>query len=369
MAVTIDWQTYVIYIPQSYLTLVGGTIYELDTEQFRLDLKALESSIYGMGHPKTHNHNTTVTVAGTTYARAIEILFPYSVEFEDGQYTVILKGSNNNIFDVSNGILVQNQVQIISTNAAGLIVTTVGSGVTEQDKLDIADRVWDELVAQHPTVNTFGGELANKDDLSSITITGITASVDVNAIADAVWDESIIDHNIADTFGAKNQNKVPSENIDDYKSALTLSGIVNAIWEESISSHVNTGTFGKELVKVDDLSSITISGVTADVDINAIADAIWNSQITDYTISGTYGVHTIIESSGTLSNIEYLKQKVDVINILTQFISDLESGKQVLINNQLVCYKPDNTTELIRFNLFDSSNAPTTDNVYRRERI
>lgn len=36
-----------------------------------------------------------------------------------------LEGSNNNIWDVENGILNQNQVQVIPTNSAGLIV---GSG-------------------------------------------------------------------------------------------------------------------------------------------------------------------------------------------------------------------------------------------------
>jgi hypothetical protein len=132
MALSIDWKTSVITVPQSYLTPVTGTIYELDTDQFRLDLKALEASVYGMPNLKTHDHNTEVTVVGTTYVRAIIMLAPYSVEFEDGQYTVVLKGSNNNIFDVENGFLVQNQVQIISTNAAGLIVTSgvASSGMT-----------------------------------------------------------------------------------------------------------------------------------------------------------------------------------------------------------------------------------------------
>jgi len=137
MAISIDWIDYTIHIPKNYLTLVGGTLYDLDTNQFRLDLKDLEDSVYGMPNPKTHNHNTTVTVAGITYARVIEILPPYSIEFEDGQYTVVLRGSNNNIFDVASGILVQNQVQVIPTNAAGLVQVSSGSGLSteEHDKL------------------------------------------------------------------------------------------------------------------------------------------------------------------------------------------------------------------------------------------
>jgi hypothetical protein len=156
MPVTISWDDHVIHIPKTYLSLVGGTLYQLDTEQFRLDLRALEADVYGIVNLKTHDHNTEQTIVGTTYARGITILSPYSIEFEDGQYTVMLVGSNNNIFDVQNGILAQNQVQVIPTNSAGLIKVTSGSGVTEQDKLDIADRVWDETKFGHDTTSSYG---------------------------------------------------------------------------------------------------------------------------------------------------------------------------------------------------------------------
>lgn len=129
MAISVNWETKVITVPQADLTLVGGTLYELDTDVLRLALKDLEDGEEGQPFPDTHRHNTEVTVAGTTFARTIEIINGYSVEFEDGAYSVRLAGSNNNIFDVENGVLVQNQVQVISQNAAGLIVTSSG-GVT-----------------------------------------------------------------------------------------------------------------------------------------------------------------------------------------------------------------------------------------------
>ena len=49
----------------------------------------------------------------------------------------MLVGSNNNLFDVENGILNQNYVQVIPGNSAGLIVKTSGSGLSteEHDKL------------------------------------------------------------------------------------------------------------------------------------------------------------------------------------------------------------------------------------------
>jgi len=163
MAISIEWGTKVITIPKTYLTLDSGTLYELDSDVFRLDLKGLEESEEGMAHLDTHQHNTTVTISGVTYVRTIEIINGYSIEFEDDPYTVIITGSNNNFHDVASGILVQNQVQVIPSNSAGYIQIAVGSGLTqaEHDALiqidtrvdvdvssrgtdaDTADAVWD----------------------------------------------------------------------------------------------------------------------------------------------------------------------------------------------------------------------------------
>lgn len=153
MAISVNPSTFVITIPQSDLTLDSGTLYTYNTDNFRLELKAWEDDEGGIIFLKTHLHNTEVTVAGTTYARSIEILSPYSITFEDGQYTVILQGSNNNIFDVASGILNQNQVQVIPTNSAGLIVTVSESSVTAED---VADAVWDENLNSHTVSGSAG---------------------------------------------------------------------------------------------------------------------------------------------------------------------------------------------------------------------
>jgi hypothetical protein len=153
VAITVDWPTKVISIPQSDLTLISGALYEADTEAIRLSLHSLSASEDGLPFQRIFNHNTAVTVAGTTFARTIEIINGYSIEFEDGQYSVRLVGSNNNLFDVENGILVQNQVQVIPTNSAGLISVNLGS---------IADGVWDKAVSTMGDTSTVGGWLVKK---------------------------------------------------------------------------------------------------------------------------------------------------------------------------------------------------------------
>lgn len=162
MAVEVNWPNQIISVYQADLLHVTGTLYELDTDWLRLELKALEDD-EGMIWPDTHRHNTEVTVAGVTYARVIEIINGYTIEFlPDDQWSVRLVGSNNNFFDIESGILTQNQVQVIPTNSAGLQTVTSGSGVLPADITAIADAVWDEEVAGHLTPGTFGERVAQK---------------------------------------------------------------------------------------------------------------------------------------------------------------------------------------------------------------
>jgi len=146
---SVDWASKVITVPQSYLTFISGTLYELDTDQFRLDLRALESSAVGIVFDDAHSHTTSYTIAGVTYARAISIINDYTITFEDGQYAVKLSGSNNDLF--AEGVINRNQVSVIPTNSAGLVVITSATAAA-----DIADAVWDEPLSDHTTSGTAG---------------------------------------------------------------------------------------------------------------------------------------------------------------------------------------------------------------------
>lgn len=117
MAISINWATKVINVPQADLTDLGGDVYELDLNDFRLELKSLEASEAGMAFLDTHSHNPPVTIGGVTIGRVIEIINGYTITFEDGQYAVNLVGANSNVSDVAN----VNQVSIRSANSAGLI--------------------------------------------------------------------------------------------------------------------------------------------------------------------------------------------------------------------------------------------------------
>lgn len=130
MALSVTWATKTINVLQADLTFLGGGVYELDTDQFRKDLNALQAGVDGIVFETTHEHTAPKTLAGTTFARFIEIINGYVIDFEDGQYQVNLVGSNNNILDVKT----VNQVSLAVQNSAGLIQVSTGSGLSaEQD--------------------------------------------------------------------------------------------------------------------------------------------------------------------------------------------------------------------------------------------
>lgn len=119
MAINITWSTSVINVAKADMVLiqtVPSEIYQLDMNDFRLDLKDLEDSEDGIMFPDTHSHNPPVTISGAVLARVVEILSPYTITFEDDQYRVNVVGANTNIGERIN----VNQVSVSTSNSAGL---------------------------------------------------------------------------------------------------------------------------------------------------------------------------------------------------------------------------------------------------------
>ncbi len=132
MALTVNWSTKVITVPQSFCTIISGSNYTFDVDEFRLALRDLEDDEAGIVFPHTHTHNTATTLAGATYARTVEVINGYTVTFEatGSPWTAVCVGANHNIGDVKN----VNHVSLIVGNSAGLIQVTSGSGLSvEQD--------------------------------------------------------------------------------------------------------------------------------------------------------------------------------------------------------------------------------------------
>ncbi len=121
MAITLDPATKIFTVSQADLVFVQGTFYKADTNAIKYEIEQLMDNEQYIWMERAINHNTVVTIAGVPYARTLELINGYSIVFTpDAQWSVRLDGSNNNFFDIEEGILNQNQVQVIPTNSAGL---------------------------------------------------------------------------------------------------------------------------------------------------------------------------------------------------------------------------------------------------------
>ncbi len=131
MAISVKWGTGLITINQSdtEVTFISGTTYELDTDAFRLALKALEDNEEGMPYPRITKHNTVVVIDGVNYVRSWEIINGYTIQcLPNSSWRLKMDGLSNNNFH-SEGILILNDVQVIPSNSAGNTETGT-SGLT-----------------------------------------------------------------------------------------------------------------------------------------------------------------------------------------------------------------------------------------------
>lgn len=131
-------------------------------------------------------------------------------------------------------------------------------------------------------------------------------------------------------------------------------------------------TAGAYTVRVVQQVSSLVDAITADVGSIAadVADAVWDEPL-------TAGTHDVSESGGKrlreLSDLDFSDEiwtsgyGAEVREQL-EYVKDVESGRWKMENNQMIFYKADNMTEVVRFNLYDKNQLPAMENVYERER-
>lgn len=145
MAYVANWVTKVISIPTSDLTLVSGTRYSLDMAECLTEVRRLEWLFdEGLWAPAILEHsNTRFDFAGANYAPFDEFINGYTVQITGIATRVDILGSNNNLADV----LISTGITVVTFNSAGLQIVEAGSGVTEQDKTDIANKSRDTILS------------------------------------------------------------------------------------------------------------------------------------------------------------------------------------------------------------------------------
>jgi hypothetical protein len=155
---------------------------------------------------------------------------------------------------LSDGVVVNSGTVTTLTNLPA--VTTdwlTAAGV----KADAVTKIQNGLAT--PT-NITAGTITTTTNLTNLptmpndwlTAAGLKADA-VAEIADAIWDEAIAGHTTVTTFGGKNQKVVPSETINDYKadvSAITGAAL-SAAGIDAILDEVIIGTYTlRQLMRV-----------------------------------------------------------------------------------------------------------------------
>lgn len=185
MAISINPLTYVITVPKADMTQIQTSPFEirrLDANVFHRALRTLHATEAQGIYEKTHNHSAPTTIGGIALARVVEVLPPYTVTFEDGQYAVDIFGANTNILDRAN----LNQVSIRPQNSAGLIQTETTSGLTTQEsaRLEFIEKLLqaDEFYDKSTGLLHYYERGTTIDIIVPKTVTGATAIGDVSAL-------------------------------------------------------------------------------------------------------------------------------------------------------------------------------------------
>ncbi len=190
------------------------------------------------------------------------------------------------------------------------------TGCTMPTVTDITNKTGFEIAGTKNRLDDLN-DLAQSDILSDSTPfagANIDAAISSRSshsaddVADKVWDELIADHTTGGTFGAKNQRVVPSETVDDYKadvSNLALEATVQNIKTQTdklqfdgsnnVQSRVNDKGVLNDPSATDidsQLSSTHGSGSwegSGSANADEIADAVWNEAMSEHMTAGTFG--------------------------------------------------------------------------------
>ena len=125
----------------------------------------------------------------------------------------------------------------------------------------------------------------------------------------------------------------------------------------SVSVRVFKRVAGSE---VDSLASTAMTSAGSGKWYYSLASSIVAGEyIIEYTVTDNASVVYKIQDPLTVG---YLQSDI-------QFLLDVEGGKWQIVANQMIFYKQDGITEVMRFNLFDASGNPTMDAVSKRVRV
>lgn len=97
------------------------------------------------------------------------------------------------------------------------------------------------------------------------------------------------------------------------------------------------------------------------------------SRISNFTLDSQRIGDTIGSINSAIASIQSDINSIDItiasLNITVASIYGIEGGRWRIYNNQMIVYKSDNSTEIMRFNLYNAAGNPAIVNVVDRQRV
>lgn len=409
MALTLDWNTKVITVPKSELTLVTGTRYTITVEYWWQLLREANYDAIGVVFDTMYN-----SIAPTTSTpRIVEVINGYTAQFEDGLYSVEFINGNTNFRDIE----IKNLVSVGTNNTTGFIDPTfleagifnghvyidIINGVAGTDKTPNGG-----IIGTHQTPsNNFADTKSIADNRGlvdivvavSTAITTIDFSAGYNFIGVSPFveltcavssDLTNCSFNNLTVIGELDGVNVIREctigavtNVSGFiekcalQSTITLNGatfLMECYSQVTGDGHPIISPFGHNLGLRDCHGSFGFADITGG--LHSVQTSGGKFHIYNTCIGGQIHLRgvpfEVVDASGVGCVVvdQTDSEKVTEIHTMVEFIKGIEGGKWLLDNNQMIFYADDNTTELARFNMFDELGAPTTTgDIFKRERV
>jgi hypothetical protein len=160
------------------------------------------------------------------------LLDDWQLKFWSGSYVATISGGNLIGGIAGDPVAYTPGVQVVIIQSAASTIVISGSGITQQDKDDIIDGVWDEQLSGHTLVGSTGEALDGAGGGSIPT---------PEQVASAVWDEPLGSHIDAGSSSEILKAKANSAEIP------TTSEIADAIWQRVITGTTTAEDFMLEL--------------------------------------------------------------------------------------------------------------------------
>lgn len=265
---------------------------------------------------------------------------------------------------------------------------------------DLADAVWDEAASDHTIPGSLGAKNQKvvpsetigdyKADVSGLsTFDPSTDEVDVGkvkGVAVTDIDDFKADVSSLSTFDETTDTVTVGTNNDKTGYSLSAAGI-QAIWDAATAALTTVGSIGKWIIDYLDaaITSRSTFDHTSDqvtvgnpndckADVSALASQATVDAIpTNPLLTNDARLDNLDATiSSRLADADYTAPDnagISSIESTVDEILDIEGGRWKIESNQMIFYKADGTTEVMRFNLFDEHGNPAMENIFDRVRV